>query len=1176
MRHPLKNINSQIRILVLTLFIIFLTFVNVQKLSAEAFQRNSYIISMGEIPQTYNNGLKPYGLLFDLVIKDEIPVYWIIKPGKQLYAEDFNTTVQDINGNIKIKSYSAGSFVIPAVYVNATVLNDIAYWQNLGVVVDKAKVDFDAPAFNYISSFPNAIIDQQNVKLVTNMFYNYTHDGTHGIPSTYYTTGTPNNITSCSDVYALPHADPQKWDQATIDVYKSFINNAKGFLWQGCHSVGAVEGHPNPGVANYLNLNILTTNGQIAFKKDPDYAFNNKNSPPFLLEMTAGDNPIMQIAATVGSAQTDGSQRVYIPRPDSAWRSTTTVAVWDDDNVNLSLNGNNPNKAAIIAFGRAYGDPTKGVVVQQASHTNRKGSESDNVSAARFYGNLLLQASIEKRPSITIGASSSLSYGLSYDMNASFVGGTPPYDVNWSMSCNGITDPGTFDFPNQNDVNFSQVVFTPNNYSFNGCILRVKVTDSCNRKNIETKIMAVSGYNPPLGYANITHANENFSTTGGLDVLDTKNPVNSLYTQISGQPFDITYVSLDSDKQTPTTIKGNIILELINPDGVTELDPSSCTKATAYADLTDQIALDAVTNAHFPGGGANTLSITGISYPHALKDAAFRVRYYPILAQTGDQYTYGIPNSEISNIQTAYPMCSASCGAIITDWSCYKCIAVEYGDAHCSRDNFSIRPAAFSLDLNESAPLIGGRKYTLDINASPYSGTAADTGYTETINQTADKNVSTELVVPAGCSLTSTTTVMSNDLNFTSGIGTSTQYFYNNVGNVKISANDANWTLVDIGKDDNGTIYSDCIEDSATNTPDANGKIGCNINGFKIFSFVPLAFRNELYIQDKHTGKFTYIANQNSNHGAKLTFFYTAVIDDNTPNNIWDNNIATNYIGNCFAKDTNSTITLINNKTLGWSDTQTRIWMYDTNSTTYQNTLPISFTNSASLFLASTPGKSSPVILVNFDRNASKMDNPFQLSKNDFNVTIAELNTSTPVSGSDFNRTNNASTTFIYARTHASRQRYEGNTGSANIYVEEFCYGNDCNATLLNSFSSHRKRIDDIRWFVNEEHNSSLDGTPGTVTEYNGLTKVTAGAVNITPNPNTVSLTYHGTTFPYKTTMENNASAWLIYNKDNATATKNQFSVEFEKAGTAWSGEHETTTTTETKSAIRTNRRTMW
>ena len=64
--------------------------------------------------------------------------------------------------------------------------------------------------------------------------------------------------------------------------------------------------------------------------------------------------------------------------------------------------------------------------------------------------------------------------------------------------------------------------------------------------------------------------------------------------------------------------------------------------------------------------------------------------------------------------------------------------------------------------------------------------------------------------------------------------------------------------------------------------------------------------------------------------------------------------------------------------------------------------------------------------------------------------------------------------------------------------------------------------------------------------------------------------------YPYKTTMENNASLWLIYNEDNPTATRNSFSVEFEDRSASWSGKHETSTTTKDVNATRTNRRLMW
>ncbi len=1155
----------------------------IESSNAESFQKNSYIISMGEQPQTYANALGAYGLVYDLVIRDEIPVYWIIKNGKVLFGEDFNTTVYDPNGGVKIRSYSAGSFVIPAVYVNTAALSDITYWQGQGVVVDKAAVDFDAPAYNYITSFPNAILDSANANLVVDMFYQYTHNSaeTQGIPSTYYSTGTPNQITSCSDVYALPHADPQNWTTAEINTYKSFITNAKGFLWQGCHSVGAVEAHPNTGVANYLNLNILTTNGQIAWQDDPDYVFTNENTPDFKHETTAGSNPIMQIASKVSdttpkAAQEDGSQRIYIPRLDSTWRSTTTVAVWDPDNVNLGLNGGNPNKAALIAFGRAYGDSTKGVVVQQASHTDRTGTESQNVSAARFYGNLLLLSSIEKRPDITIGSSAELHYGTTYDMNATAIGGTPPYTFSWSMQCSGTNNPGIFTPATQTDVNISQVTFVPNNVSFGGCILRVNVTDSCNRKNLATKIVGLSGYNPPLGFANITHAGENFSSSGGLDLLNTKDYVNSLYTQVSGQPFDITYVSLDADKETPVAQKGNIILELINPDGVTELDPSSCKNATPYTDLTSQLSLDSTTNSHLNGNSAFKY-INNISYPTALKSAAFRASFYDIVSASGTYNGYGIPSDKTAtDMQNGFPSCTSSC-ATINNWGCYKCIAMTYGNSYCSRDNFSIRPAAYTLDLNGTLPYVGGRAYQLDINATDVND-SADIGYTALIDK---GTIPTDLNIPTGCSLaTSTTYPFSNDLNITNGIATPLTYSYQNVGDVNITIQDTNWTAVDQGKDYNASVsYDDCIADSFSNTVDANGKVGCNVGVIKNIVFTPLTFRNSLTIENNlPTESFTYIANQNDSYGAKLKFAYTAILDDTTPATNDDNPIATNYIAQCFAKDINSTVSLINDKSLTWSSTQNRIWMYDSNTSSYKDTNTTSFLSSSNLFLPGTPGKAEPSILFNFDRNISISENPFNISSNDFNLSIVEYNVANPVSANDFNRTSESNATFVYGRVHAAKQRYEDPatgpvTHNTNIYYEIFCFGSDCNTSVLPSLN----HIDDIRWYQNSAHTTSNDGNVSSVNEKGTLNKIASSGLNNSTNKTTVQLKYDGTLgYPYVSTMEINASSWLIHNRDDANATTNPFQVEFNKAATDWVGKHETNATTNTTGAVKTNRRTMW
>jgi hypothetical protein len=170
---------------------------------------------------------------------------------------------------------------------------------------------------------------------------------------------------------------------------------------------------------------------------------------------------------------------------------------------------------------------------------------------------------------------------------------------------------------------------------------------------------------------------------------------------------------------------------------------------------------------------------------------------------------------------------------------------------------------------------------------------------------------------------------------------------------------------------------------------------------------------------------------------------------------------------------------------------------------------------------------------------------------------------------------------MIYGRTHAPRQRFTGDTGDALIYYEAYCYGSDasgtnCDKTLLPD-GSDSKSTDDPRWFTNTKH-TSIDGNVGTPTQKNGDADVTTNSVS-TDSPADASLTYNSAStkgYPFKTTMQNDASSWLIYNKYKSTATTNEFEVEFTNDNSTWAGQHETNTTTIRNSSFKTNRRTMW
>src|SRR4051794_1420382 len=73
--------------------------------AAKAFAPGAYIIDMGQESQTVENGLKPYGLVYQLIIGEGIPVHWAMTTSKAKGGADFTAVG---------KTYKAGSFITPA------------------------------------------------------------------------------------------------------------------------------------------------------------------------------------------------------------------------------------------------------------------------------------------------------------------------------------------------------------------------------------------------------------------------------------------------------------------------------------------------------------------------------------------------------------------------------------------------------------------------------------------------------------------------------------------------------------------------------------------------------------------------------------------------------------------------------------------------------------------------------------------------------------------------------------------------------------------------------------------------------------------------------------------------------------------------------------------------------
>ncbi len=608
----------------------------------------------------------------------------------------------------------------------------------------------------------------------------------------------------------------------------------------------------------------------------------------------------------------------------------------------------------------------------------------------------------------------------------------------------------------------------------------------------------------PVGAFNIV--NQNFS--GTAISADPNSEQNALYTQIAGKNFNINIISLQNDKTTLTTYNGDVNLSIIDTPNYIPND------AVGNQNLCDNAIPISGTIQTVTFNNEYSKSIS-LSYNKARKNVSFKI-----------DFNYLGSTKHV-----------------------------------CSIDTFAIRPASYKMDANTST-LIGGKNYTLDINASSLNGNLAE-GYNENIQNNSTTKAYYDLNIPTGCMLPPMHNNLPLPLTFASnGQAIYPTFKYPNIGDINVTIYDNLWTQTDQNLY-TSKGYDECIVDSNTTTANASGKIGCLIKSVKQFSFSPKEFQNILNIENYNNSNFTYIS-KNKNMSANLKFKITAILDDNST--------ATNYTANCYAKDINSTIALLNNP-VNWLNGNPnalhRIIFFDDSNTTYLEsnaTATATFLTKDNNF---TNGVANILTIFNFRRDSTKTDEPFNVMKNDFNISVINTNS---ITGNNFNRTIDKNTTFYYGRVHAPDYRFKGKSGNATIYYEVY---SDQNKSVRNSFDINgSESIDSINWYINTLHNSSNEGN---VTKYSSVddvkfqnntsntTKSTTSSIN--QGNESINLTAPKT--PYKDKIDMNSSSWLIYNPTD-------FQVEFQDDGKKWAGQGKLGHTIDTNISKRSNRRLNW
>ena len=428
------------------------------------FPAGSYIVDMGNTSSD-DAQLKPYGLIYDLVLNAKVPVYWVINGSK--------TSQTGVDLTYNGKGYISGPFVISGDDVDDSVRSMLSKWSGYGVSIDgPTETAVTVDDSRKISSVPRVVLDEKNGKIAKGYLVksgilrneNATDD------RVYKEKATPADLdSSCDDIYVMPHAEPTT---ATHGPLASF-NKGGGYIWAGCHAVSYLESNDRKEGVTDRSMFFLSTNGLLIGNK---HGKASGISGEYQVTGAASD-PIMQFVGNTFAAHANGAEEIYMPAPGSAWRGTTRVLETDPNQQNV-LNGSSPGPAVFMAVGPGYGDYRNGMVMYEAGHEFKKNSDADR-NAIRAFLNFLILSGVEKSLDVKATIPSDATAGSTVRASVTVTKGTPPYTYQWQSDCNAsFSDPAgsttSITFPKEGP-----------------CHVKVTVGDQCGRATFDTRLVDV-------------------------------------------------------------------------------------------------------------------------------------------------------------------------------------------------------------------------------------------------------------------------------------------------------------------------------------------------------------------------------------------------------------------------------------------------------------------------------------------------------------------------------------------------------------------------------------------------------------------------------------------------------------------------------------------------------------
>lgn len=346
--------------------------------AAENILSGALVIPMDNVNQGNAGGttfnLRAYGLV-NQFLQNNIPVKWVILPGKAKDATDFTANVTRIAGTLgpagpASVAFAGGPFVVPREYDTPALRAIITNFNGAGtaVTVYKTNADVAANVRYTLTHKPKIAIGpdggnfgsgvHQSIFDAAGMTANYTSN-----------VGDIGNQGSCFTLATQAHST----NATFVNTYRQFVQSGGNLLLQ-CASVDTFE--------NNANGHFQTTN--------PGYSIFTSNSPSNEINSNAfafptGSMPFNQFIGLL--ADQDGAVTEYSYAAGGGPVNNNTVSV-----VNTGANSDK-----FVATASQIGGPVGGVVFELGGHNYARdddGTETDSALAKLNGQRMLLNAAM--------------------------------------------------------------------------------------------------------------------------------------------------------------------------------------------------------------------------------------------------------------------------------------------------------------------------------------------------------------------------------------------------------------------------------------------------------------------------------------------------------------------------------------------------------------------------------------------------------------------------------------------------------------------------------------------------------------------------------------------------------------------------------------------------------------